>query len=105
MNKTRFSIIMDYQNAVRQAEILDSVVKDLEKNERDEQAFIDGLRISWTGENAEIFLKKLEISKNNVSKIKQMLSETSVAIKRIAKRTYDTEMATLEISMRRTYKN
>lgn len=103
MAKTRFSIIMDYQNAMRQADRISDAADKLAARENEIQQYINTIRISWIGENASDYLRKLEKSKNNLTKLKANLKNISDVTRRIARRTYDTEMATLEISQRRSY--
>ena len=103
MAKSRFSIIMDYQNAMRQAEKIAGTAEKLASRKQEMDQYINTIRTGWTGENALIYIKKLEASKMNIEKLQKNLNSVADVVKRIARRTYETEMATLEISQRRSY--
>lgn len=103
MAKTRFAIIMDYRNAMRQSEKIADAAEKLVSRKNEIDRYINTLKICWTGENASLYIRKLEIARNNVDKLSNNLKNISDVVKRIAQRTYETEMASLEISQRRSY--
>ena len=103
MAKTRFSIIMDYFNALRQADKLSEAAEKLKVRKNEVERYINEVRECWTGDNASLYLAKLETSKKNIEKLSKNLAGVANIVKRIAQRTYETEMATLEISQRRNY--
>ena len=94
---------MDFQDAMRQAERIASAAEKLSARESELQGHINVIRAGWTGENAELYLRKLETSKANIRRLRDNLTNISDVVKRNARRTYETEMATLEISQRRSY--
>lgn len=103
MAKSRFSIIMDYRNAMRQAEKIADAANELATRQQEIEQYINTIRTGWTGDNALMYTKKLEVSKMNIEKLQKKLNNIAEVVKRIARRTYETEMATLEISQRRSY--
>ncbi len=103
MASTRFSIIMDYRNAMAQADAIDSLIAELRSDCNRLNGCNDRINIYWKGDNALKYKSKVVKTTQNISQIIKDLSNISATIKRIAKRTYDTEMATLEISRNRTY--
>lgn len=103
MAKSRFSIIMDYQNAMRQAERIADAAKKLASRQQEIEQYINAIRTGWTGDNALRYTKKLEVSKMNTEKLWKNLNNIADVVKKIARRTYETEMAALEISQRRSY--
>lgn len=103
MAKSRFSIIMDYFNALHQAELLDKAADKLRSSATLADGYINYLRSAWTGDNAAVYINKLQILKDNLSKQEKNLKLIAETVRRIAKRTYDTEMRSLEISRKRTY--
>lgn len=103
MAKSRFSIIMDYQNAMRQAENLEKIAEELKQCIDNSETFKANVRGSWNGENAELYISKTEQSTERLRQIRNSVIATKDVVKRIAKRTYDSEMAALDISTKRTY--
>lgn len=103
MAKNRFSIILDYRNAMKQAGILDETAEELKNCSEQLERCGNRVRGSWTGENADKYINSTYVTSENIGEIRKNLINISEAIKRIAERTYDTEMAALEISGKRTY--
>lgn len=103
MAKNRFSIILDYRNAMKQAGILDEIAEELKNcSEQLERCGNKG-KGSWTGENANKYINSTYVASENIGEIRKNLINISETIKIIAERTFDTEMAALEISGKRTY--
>ena len=103
MAKSRFTIMMDYQRALSQAASLDKLAMDLVMCIRKNSENISQIQTYWGGENAHAYLRKMRASNEDLKRLRKNILNTSQTIKRIAKRTYDTEMKSLEISTRRTY--
>ena len=103
MAKTMLEIRMNYTNALKQAEkhkaAADSIQKDITASEQCRQT----LASSWTGANAEAYNSKLAATEQKLAQLKKNLNDAAQTVKRIAERTYNTEMKTLEISRNRTY--
>ena len=103
MAKTRFSIIMDYQNAMRQADALERIAEEIKQCIDSSETFKTNVNRSWYGANANQYITKTEQSTGRLRQIRNSIIATKDVVKRIAKRTYDSEMAALDISTKRTY--
>lgn len=103
MAKSAFLITLDYQRAISNANSLDKIADDIMKysNKMDDV----GMRCNrdWKGQNASLFWVKVERVSDNLEQICSQVRNTADTIRRVAKRTYDTEMSTLEIARNRTY--
>ena len=67
------------------------------------ETFKTNVNRSWYGENANQYITKTEQSTERLRQIRNSIIATKDVVKRIAKRTYDSEMAALDISTKRTY--
>lgn len=103
MAKNRFSIILDYRNAMKQAGILDEIAEELKNCSKQLERCGNKGKGSWTGENANKYINSTYVVSENIGEIRKNLINISETIKIIAERTFDTEMAALEISGKRTY--
>lgn len=103
MSKTKLSITMNYQMALKQAGSLEKCANELSVclyNAEEERSRISAC---WQGDSVHAYLAKLNANIENTKRVRKEILNISTTIKRIAKRTYDTEMKALEISQRRTY--
>lgn len=94
---------MDYRRTMQQAAALDRTATELAGCIRNSEENKNEVQTLWTGDNARQYLHKMNLNIEDIRKIHKNVTETSATIKRIAKRTYETEMAALMISQRRTY--
>lgn len=104
MKKTKFSIMMNYEIAIKKAESLDNFAKELSvciSNATNERSQIKNC---WQDDNVQTYLTKMDTCINNIKQTEKYVLNISNAIRRIAKRNYDSEMKALEISQKRTYK-
>ena len=95
--KTRYSLYMDFVKAYNQADRLEELAAEL-RQLRDGE-YNDCMRqitAAWKSENATAFLKKADRVGDRIGSTAEQLKKTAETIRRIAKRTYDTEMAALE---------
>lgn len=104
MAKSAFEIQMDYRNAIRQADSLSEIAREL-KTTADSglQDCMSEISGSWTGDNATGYVKKCSLLKDKIIRSSEKLQKTADAIRKIAKNTYDMEMRALEIMKRREY--
>lgn len=104
MAKSAFEIQMDYRNAIKQADSLSEIARELKANaDSDLQECIAEISGNWTGDNASDYVKKCNLLKEKIVHSSDKLLKTANAIRRIAKNTYDMEMRALEIMIRREY--
>lgn len=104
MGKSAYEIRMDYNDAIRQADSLDQVAREMQKlANRNLQDCVSDISHSWTGNNSAAYIRKCNILKSNVLKTSDNLNRTADTIRRIAKNTYDAEMRALRLAMLRKY--
>ena len=101
--KSFASIIIEYQTTIQQAQTLENIARQLDGCRQRYGSCGRQIRKAWKGENSDFYLSKMSVAENNTEKMRTNILELAAAIRRIAKRTYDTEMKNLEISRQRTY--
>lgn len=101
--KSLFTINFEYQYTIRQAETLENIARQLDGCHKRYAACDSRIAAAWKGENSSFYRSKLSVAENNTEKMRAYIMELAQTIRRIAKRTYDTEMKNLEISRQRTY--
>ena len=102
--KTERQIMLDYSNAIRQADELDRLARTIEQSHAQEyQAVLNRIQSNWQGDNAEAYYRKaiklIDELKNNATNLKK----TSRAIRTIAENVKRTELTALEIARSRAY--
>lgn len=104
MGKSESEIRMDYNNALRQAETLDGIARELKHTaDKELQDCISEISHSWTGENAAAYVGKCGKLKSSIAKSAGKLEKTADTIRRIAGNTYNAEMSALRIAQERKY--
>lgn len=104
MAKSAFEIQMDYRNAIKQADSLSEIARELKVTaDSGLQECVSEISGSWTGDNASNYIKKCNLLKEKIVYSSDKLQKTASAIRKIAKNTYDMEMRALEIMRRREY--
>ena len=95
--KTRYSLYMDFVKAYNQAERLEELAAELRQlKDREYSDCMRQITAAWKSENATAFLRKADRVGDRIAVTAEQLRKTAEIIRRIAKRTYDTEMAALE---------
>ena len=103
MAKSLITITVDYINATAQAAELDNIASVLRKcgcEENSCRALIAG---AWQGEGAGRYLAKLSESSCSVTELARKVENIADTVRRIARRTFESEMKALDISRTRTY--
>lgn len=95
--KTKESIRIDFDNAMRQAVSADNCSEELRNVERKLQEVISELSGGWKGEAASLYLEKCEALAKKISKSANDMSRISGTIKKTARIYYETEKAALDI--------
>ena len=104
MAKSGFEIRMDYKNAIRQADSLTEVARELRRTaDNDLQYCVAEISNNWTGDNSTAYVNKCNMLKSNILKTADRLEKTAVTIRKIAKNTYDAEMKALQLATVRKY--
>lgn len=102
--KSAWEIQLDYNHAVRQAESLNQIAGELRSTaNQDMQDSIGAITQSWTGSNSNAYISKYNTLKDNVVVTAGKLDEIADTLRRIARNTYDAEMAALRLAMERKY--
>lgn len=104
MAKSAFLITLDYQRAIRNANSLDRIADDIVKYSDNMDDVGAKCNRDWKGQNASYFSGKVGRVSDNLNQIASQMRNTADTIRRVAKRTYDAEMSTLEIARNRTYR-
>lgn len=104
MPKSSIEIQMDYNNAVRQADSLCQIARDMKRTaDRSLQDCVSEISHSWTGSNSTAYINKCNILKSNILGTAGQLEKTADVIRRIARNTYDAEMKALRLATVRKY--
>lgn len=101
--KSFASIVIEYSRTMQQAETLENIARQIDGAHKRYGSCRGKIQSSWKGENSEFYIDKLCVAECNAERIRAYLMELAATIRRIAKRTFDTEMKNLEISRQRTY--
>ena len=92
-------IFFDYNKAIEAADYLDSLADEMmSTTEEDYNGAIGVMKSEWTGDNAEDFYSKADAHTQKMEAAANNLRTIAEAIRTIAKRWFDTEMANIGIS-------
>ena len=100
----RNEIQLNYKRALRQADELDRLarqLKDLEEQNCEDA--LEGIRNAWEGENAGDFGRKGQRINLLIRQHSSTLRETAAVLRRTAVNTYRAELRSIEIAERRKY--
>lgn len=104
MGKSALEIKLDYNNAIRQADSLSQIARELKNTaNRELQDCVSEISHNWTGSNSNAYVNKCNTLKANIIKTSDKLERTADTIRRIAKNTYDAEMNALRLALSRKY--
>lgn len=102
---TKYQIECNYRLALKRADELSETARNIMKvSENISNDVMAGLEADWYGNSATDYKRKLNLFSAKVECEAKKLENIANTIRRVAKRTYDTEMQSLEISRKRTYK-
>lgn len=102
---TKYQIECNYRLALKRADELSETARKIMKvSENISNDVMAGLEADWHGNSATDYKRKLNLFSAKVECEAKKLENIANTIRRVAKRTYDTEMQSLEISRKRTYK-
>ena len=104
MAKTEYMITLDYFRAIRYADSLDKISERIRSHGQTLLENGGSIQSEWKGDNASLYLQKVDVVADNLNTISKNIQNTADTVRRVAKRTYDTEMASLEIARNSTYK-
>lgn len=102
---TKYQIECNNRLALKRADELSETARNIMKvSENISNDVMAGLEADWHGNSATDYKRKLNLFSAKVECEAKKLENIANTIRRVAKRTYDTEMQSLEISRKRTYK-
>lgn len=102
---TKYQIECNYRLALKRADELSETARNIMKvSENISNDVMAGLEADWHGNSATDYKRKLNLFSAKVECEAKKLENIANTIRRVAKRTYDTEMQSLKISRKRTYK-
>ena len=102
---TKYQIECNDRLALKRADELSETARNIRKvSENISNDVMAGLEADWHGNSATDYKRKLNLFSAKVECEAKKLENIANTIRRVAKRTYDTEMQSLEISRKRTYK-
>ena len=102
---TKYQIECNYRLALKRADELSETARNIMKvSENISNDVMAGLEADWHGNSATDYKRNLNLFSGKVEWEAIKLENIANTIRRVAKRTYDTEMQSLEISRKRTYK-
>ena len=102
---TKYQIECNYRLALKRADELSETARNIMKvSENISNDVMAGLEADWHGNSATDYKRKLNLFSAKVECEAKKLENIANTIRRVAKSTYDTEMQSLEISRKRTYK-
>ncbi len=102
--KSSGQIYMDYRQAMRKADELDNIARDL-KNlaDKDLQETLQNISANWKSDHSGDYLAKGERLGGNMERTSRQISGIASAVRDAARRTYEAEMRAYRIAMARKY--
>ena len=99
MAKSRMVIQLNYEAAKRQAQKLDEIAGTL-TNVADRQlnGCFGQLQTNWKGDNANAYLNKGNVVQDDIRTTAANVKNAAESIRKIAKRTYDADMAAVRMA-------
>jgi len=98
MSKTLNSIYVDFHKTQKQADKLDEAAAKLERIAKtDINQGVQELSCGWRGENAQRFIAKELVLKEDIAKTAKELRSIAEAIHKVAKKAYEADKKALEI--------
>lgn len=98
--KTILEINLDYAKAIRQAEQLEAIARNLGTLADSEfQGCLQRISTNWKGENASAYIAKGQKLKGDMNKTAEQLNKAAGAIRNIARRTKEADIAAMNIAL------
>ena len=101
MAKTAYSIYLDYQKAMKQADQLEGAAKIIRNERKNVQASQKSISAAWQGDNATKFIKKVNVVEEDLDSIAKNVQNAANVIRQIAKETYEAEQKALDLAKAR----
>ncbi len=101
--KTRAEIEFDFQKALGQADSIDGIADSLSGKASNLDSTMTAISNSWKGDNSQAYVAKGAVLKGKMDGTSGELHAIASAIRTIARRLYEAEMAALAVAEARTY--
>lgn len=102
MARSLSAIRMDFAKALRQAQQLEEVSRNMKTLANSKmEGTLQNLGVNWTGENAAKYIGKGKQLEENIVKTSESLADIARAIREIAENVYEAEMRAWEIAHNR----
>ena len=100
---TRAAIELNFANAIIQANKLESCADNMRKvSSGDIRSARNQLQCAWDGNEADLFVNKMDLTAENILKIAARLDQVAQTLRSVAKTYRDAELKALEIATQRT---
>lgn len=98
----KYQIQMDFGQAENKAGELDNIAENLTRlAETEWSSTLDTLGSNWKGENAELYIQKGFLLRDNMKRTAASLRQTAETVRTIARNIYNAEMEALRIAQER----
>ena len=92
-------IRLDYSKANAAADQLEDIANNLVKlNNGEFENTSTGIRLAWEGENANMFLGKYALTREEIIKTASDINTTAEKVRVMAQNTYDAEMQAIQVA-------
>ncbi|MCC8104030.1 MAG: hypothetical protein LIP11_17875 [Clostridiales bacterium] len=99
---TASTIQINFDNAKKQASELETIASELKQlADSDLEDTLNSVARNWESNNADVYIKKGNQVQQDILDISIQLTKTATSIRKIAKITYDAEMAALNLALQR----
>ncbi|MCD8347694.1 MAG: hypothetical protein LUD16_07020 [Lachnospiraceae bacterium] len=99
---TASTIQINFNNAKKQASELETIAGELKQlANNDLEDTLNSVAQYWESDNATAYIKKGNTVQQDILDISTQLTKTATSIRKIAKITYDAEMAALNLALQR----
>ena len=103
MAKTRSSVTLAYNKAVKEAGNLENIARKVETQKSKLFECRGSISKSWRGENSVAYLKKMEERERELAKVISDLKSIAGTIKKVATTTYNADMKAINLAQKRKY--
>ena len=104
MGKSAYQIKMDYNRAIQQANKLEKIGGEVERlAHKSMEDCLRKIASDWKGDASNQYNQKGHRVTNDLTKLGKELKKTAETVRKIAKKTYETEKHAIEIAKKRAY--
>lgn len=104
MAKSLHLIEMDFKNAIRQAENLERIAKEIENLLNGQfDSCMNIVSGNWRGENASSYIRKGNIVREDICCEAKKIRDTAAVVREIARRLYEADMRAYRLARKRKH--